>query len=132
MVDNKLYKGIFWLIGNELFSIKALCDASGTILENIELTSKLKTNFNHKFEWEKLERKTTKGKAFNYYPRGRVEIKNGVAKIFLNGKINTDEIISNIIEAFQLKIENGIKNIKVIEDNSFHYLCHLDSAWKEN
>lgn len=32
---------------------------------------------------------------------------------------------------FNLNHHNGIKDIKVIEDNSYHYLCYLDDGWRE-
>ena len=58
------------------------------------------------------------GKPYNYYPRGRVEIKEkGKAKIFLNPDIATDEIVAYIVEKFRLQY----REVKVIADGSKHY-----------
>ena len=71
----RIYKGIFWWIDDRLICRKVLCDKDGLPLETTEFTSKNGDNFNHKAEWERLPKKITGGKAYNYYPRGRVEIK---------------------------------------------------------
>ena len=82
-MKNILYKGIFWLrpAGYGEFTViskKARCLPSGEVIENtVEFSSKSCENFNHKAEWAKLPRSITQGHAYNYYPRGRVEIKMG-------------------------------------------------------
>ncbi len=120
----KLYKGIFWFIENDLFTVKALCNSQGEIIENVILSSKSKTNFNHKIEWKRLDKETTQNKPFDYYPRGRVEFtynKVLVAKIYLNPILCTEDIKQKIIEAFGLTKENGASKIIFIADESFHY-----------
>ena len=52
-----------------------------------------------------------------------------VAKIFLNGNINYQEVIDFIVDEFNLTTHNGVKKVTVIEDNSKHYLCYLDNGW---
>ncbi len=60
------------------------------------------------------------GKPHNYYPRGRVEIKDKrKAKIFLNPDIATEEIIAYIVEKFRLQH----REVKAIADGSKHYHC---------
>ena len=62
--------------------------------------------------------RTSNGKPYDYYPRGRVEIKDkGKAKIFLNPDIATEEIIAYIVEKFRLQH----REVKVIADGSKHY-----------
>ena len=73
-------KGIFWARKDadgkiELITVKTPCDKNGTALLPVCYTSKSGNNFNHKAEWEKLDRCVTFGQQYNYYPRGRVEIK---------------------------------------------------------
>ena len=63
----------------------------------------------------------TKNKPYNYFPRGRVQIKNGKAIIFANPLICAKPIMDVIIESFGLKKENGLTKIKIKADNSKHY-----------
>ena len=74
-------KGIFWCdsFGRDsphLIVVSVKCDADGKSDRPIDFSSKSGQNFNHKAEWQKLSRSVTRGQPFNYYPRGRVEIKN--------------------------------------------------------
>ena len=85
------------------------------------LNSKYGDNYNHKQTWETyVPAGLRRGKPYNYYPRGRVEIKEkSKAKIFLNPDIATDEIITYIIEKFKLQD----RAVKVVADGSRHYHC---------
>ena len=47
---------------------------------------------------EHIDKSITEGHPYNYYPRGRVEIKNGKIIIFLNPDINKPSIIKEIAE----------------------------------
>ena len=116
-------KGIFWIINNELFSVTVECDITGTPLEFVEFSAKSGNNFNHKAEWEKFSKKTTNGKPYNYYRRGRVEIKNNKATIYLNSRSNNTEIQRKIVSAF------GLENLKTIfkSDGSAHYQALIDN-----
>lgn len=135
--DLELYKGIFWIVDednlekNRSYCFKALSDIYGNSedLKDIGI-AKSGNTYNHKMVWEQLSPNMTNKKPYNYYPRGRVEIHNGVAKIFLNGNINYEEVIDFLKNEFNLIPHNGIKKVQIIEDNSSHYLCHLDDGWK--
>ena len=115
-------KGIFWVITDadcdDLIAVTAQCDMEGNLLENIEMSSKSGTNFNHKAEWSRLDKKITKAKPFNYFPRGRVEIRSGKAVVFLNPDINTEPVINLVKEQFQL---GEFKRIDIKSDGSNHY-----------
>ena len=117
-------KGLFWCVDYDsekpTLIIKAVdCDISGrAITDNVEYTSKSGGNFNHKIEWNRLSKNITQGKAYNYYPRGRVEINNSKISIFLNSDINKDAVIRKIIEEFDLEM---IEDIRIISDGSRHY-----------
>lgn len=122
--DSELYRGIFWIKDvdnptNELF-FKIPTNEYGNSDGNYN--SKNGNTYNHKLTWKDLHH----NKPFNYYPRGRVEIRNGVARIFINPNLNTTEIINLIKKEFNLNIHNGIKSVKVFIDNSEHYKCYLD------
>lgn len=125
--DSELYKGIFWIRDidnptNELF-FQIPTDEYGN--SSSIFNSKKGDTYNHERTWKELYEK----KPFDYYPRGRVEIRNGVARIFLNPNLNTEEIIDLIKREFNLTSRNGIKNIKVFPDYSEHYRCYLDKGY---
>ena len=133
----ELYKGVFWIVDtdniykNRKYCFKIPSDTDGNPLDiYLDLNAKKGNTYNHKLLWNKLLKNLTHGKPYNYYPRGRVEIQNGKAKIFLNGNINTTEVLDFLIDEFNLNNHNGIKKINIIEDNSNHYLCYLDDGWK--
>ena len=83
------------------------------------LNSKNCDNYTHKKTWDRyVPAELRRGKPYNYYPCGRVEIKDREkAKIFLNPDIATDEVIAYIIEKFRLQY----RTVKVIADGSRHY-----------
>lgn len=123
-------KGIFWVADFEsdhphLITAAAQCDADGKSVSSVEYSSKSKNSFNHKTEWQKLPKTVTKGLPYNYYPRGRVEIKNKRATVFLNPDINTAATVKKIIDFFDLETSNGLISVKIKSDGSKHYqyLC---------
>lgn len=111
-------KGLFWFVNSELITKFVECNAEGMALEDVEYTSKSGENFNHKIEWENLSKEITKGKEYNYFPRGRVEINKGKITIFLNPDINSEDVINKVIEEFELQ---DIENIRIVTDGSRHY-----------
>lgn len=115
---NRLSKGAFWLIDGELVCIKTACDTQGNPTKDVSFSSKSGENFNHAAEWAKLPRAITHGMPFNYYPRGRVEVKNEKAVIYLNPSINRYEIQDELRERFGLDI---LSKVSVKNDGSEHY-----------
>ena len=125
-----MYKGIFWcyrkefVLGNEVMSsvivtpIKVKCDIDGNALEEVAYSSKSGNNFNHESEWRKLDTKFTKGRPFNFFPRGRIEINAGKIKLFANPTILADE---GMMEAVLRSFELSDQKVTLIADNSYHY-----------
>ena len=116
-------KGLFWVVNHNtdepiLITKLVNCNIDGKALESVEYTSKSRENFNHKIEWGKLGKEITKGKEYNYFPRGRVEINKGRITIFLNPDINNEVVINKVIKEFELQ---KIENIRIISDGSSHY-----------
>lgn len=111
-------KGLFWVVDYNLITKSVKCNIEGKALESVEYTSKSGENFNHKIEWGKLSKEITKGKEYNYFPRGRVEIYKGRISIFLNPDINNEVVINKVIDEFGL---HNIDNIRIIADGSRHY-----------
>lgn len=123
-------KGIFWCDSfgcdsPHLIVVSVKCDADGKSDRPIGFSSKSGQNFNHKAEWQKLSRSVTRGQPFNYYPRGRVEIKNRKATIYLNPDLNNTVVLNKIIEDFELKNQQDLKSIAVKSDGSSHYHYYL-------
>lgn len=134
--DTQLYRGIFWIPdidnvdGSKLF-FTIPCDFDGCINDpDFHISDKMSSvgsdNYNHKRVWSTLPKSVTHGKPFDYYPRGRVEISNGVAKVFHSVHIPQDELKQFVVDKFNLTSYNGIKRIKMIADQSDHYCCYLD------
>ena len=126
--DSELYRGIFWIkdVDNPtaewFFQIPTDEYGNSSYIFN----SKKGNTYNHELTWNELHQK----KPYNYYPRGRVEISNGIAKIFINPNLNTEKIINLVKSEFNLTERNGIKKIKVIPDYSEHYKCYLDGGYR--
>lgn len=125
-------KGIFWCANfdtecPELITVSAACDKNGDSKEPVRFSSKSGNNFNHRPEWERLDRSITAGRPFNYYPRGRVEIKNGKATVFLNPAINKECIVRRIMDAFEL-MTGELNCINIKSDGSSHYRFTCEST----
>ena len=128
-----LSRGIFWVLAEsenditkeKIFPIQKYCDFDGNSDDYSGFSSADGTTYNHKETWKTLPKEITKGKPFDYYPRGRVEISNGSATIWMNGNIL--ELADEIKSLYGL---SQLKNVRVREDGSSHYKCHLDSDYK--
>lgn len=132
-----LCKGIFWIIDMENIDENSLIfpipvNFLGTIDDSVDrrkLNSKNHDNYNHEKTWKSLDYRATRNKRFDFYPRGRVEIRNRKATIYASPYICEEDVMEWIIENFGLTKENGIQKIRIIPDNSSHYRCHLDRTW---
>lgn len=123
-------KGIFWVKNSDsaqpaLITVSTTCSASGNSDSFVKYSSKCGDNFNHKTEWQQLDRRVTNGFPYNYYPRGRVEIKNGKATIYLNPDINNEDVVKMIFDCFELNNVRELRSITIKSDGSEHYryLC---------
>ena len=135
----ELCSGIFWIISDysDLSDYKLLmfdipCDVFGNNIGTpaVALNSKSGGTYNHKKLWESEIKNNSAHKPYNkkdfdYYPRGRVEISNNRATIYLNSNINQTFIIDEIMGQFGLSQRN-ISSVRVVVDNSAHYQCFID------
>ncbi len=125
----QIYKGIFWYnpINKKLIVKKVACDKDGVAFEHVEYSSKSGNNFNHKAEWGKFPKSITRGQPYNYYPRGRVEIKNNKAKVYLNPILICHDQYAKKprypVSLIEKEFGLGLKTISadLIPDNSKHY-----------
>lgn len=126
-----LYKGLFWVKDANNIEKDSICflipcdnEGKGDVLGyDSSVVSKSGDSLNHKRLWESLSSNITNNKPFDYYPRGRVEIKKGKAKVFVPSDLveYKDEIINLCKEKFNLFLESGIKSIDMYIDGSKHY-----------
>ena len=123
----ELGKGLFWFIvgvdgESYILNFKMACFRDGVTIEEME-TGVCKTDgISHKAAWEKLKKdQNTKNKPYNYFPRGRVQIKKGVATINLTPELSHGNFIQGLIASFGLTAENGISKIKVKPNHSRNY-----------
>lgn len=135
----ELSSGIFWVLTDdrdlnsyEFIFFDIPCDTDGTPTGDhiMELNSKNGHTYNHKNVWETSIKNNSSyrpynKKAYDYYPRGRVQISNNKADIYLNQNINIPNIINEIKTAFGLSAHN-ISKVRVVVDNSDHYQCWMD------
>lgn len=132
--SSELYSGIFWIVdldnmdNNRKYVFPFPCDSSGNPISDIDMNvgSKNGQTYNHERVWSYLPKELTQNNSFDYYPRGRVQIANGKAIVYLNPNINTEEVHKFIIDEFNLTAHNGINNIVFNADGSNHYKCYLD------
>jgi len=131
-----MYKGIFWITDkenlhhNDKYLIKIKTDRQGTIIDyDLPLNSRNRDNYAHKETWKNLPYELTRNKPFDYYPRGRIEIRKGKCIIYINLLINTDRVISYLIKEFELLTVN---DISVINDNSNHYKSNIQKIDKHD
>lgn len=129
--EGPAYKGIFWIKDIENIYISFVCvkeevNKDGMVNDNSNINSRKGNNYNHRITLEKLEREVTDRKPYNYYPRGRVEIRNRKATIYAHPDICTREIMIMIINEFNLHKENNIDKVVMNPDYSKHYNCYLN------
>lgn len=126
-----LYKGLFWIkdikniIESSIYFLIP-CDKEGkgdVSGYDYSVVSKSGDSLNHKKLWKTLPSDITNNKPFDYYPRGRVEIKNGKVKIFISQYLieYKEKIIELCKNKFNLTVGNGISKIDIVADGSEHY-----------
>lgn len=131
---SQLYRGIFWITdiddiyGSGLYFLIP-CDSNGNISDfeiPPHMSSESTDNYNHKKVRNSLPKKITGGKPFDYYPRGRVEVRNGSAVVYYSPYIPQNDLKNILTDKFSLTASNGIKKVRFIADGSEHYRCFYD------
>lgn len=112
-------KGLFWWTGERLLCVQFSCGADGNALGD---AAPLADWNNHRRAWARLPKDVTQGKAFDCYPRGRVELRQGRAYLFLSPLLCREEVVLQVKDAF------GLDQLPVLlkADGSRHYRCYLD------
>ena len=117
-----LKRGVFWVtdIENaELIIAAAECDTEGRFITPPapEMLADSGREFNHKRVWETLGRR----ESYNFYPRGRVQIRRGKAVIYCNPALCMEGIIGRVTTTFGLCASNGISSVRVVADGAEQY-----------
>ncbi len=133
--QQKGIKGVFWIIWDPYTEsmgcgriiccftdedISADPDTSGNGL-------KISKNESHMIIWDKVRNdlpKDIRRQFWNFFPRGRVEIRNGRIFIYANPVIEEQVWKERILSAFGLSADTA--GPKWNADGSRHYRCHLD------
>ncbi len=111
--SQKMKRGVFWLIEGEL----KCYPFDGSFPEGI---AKSDNTYNHKKLWDHICPKGC-NKAFDFYPRGRVEISSkGKAIVYMSPYI-AGNYISQICKEFKINDDPVVRY-----DHSEHYQCNTD------
>lgn len=102
-------EGLFWVIGK---------NKADLFRGNFEIISYFERNAAHVKVWEKIkqQRPPFYGLGYEYFPRGRVWIKNGAAVIFLNPVLQNPKVIKKIKEFFELPEKTDVFSDGSIQD----------------
>lgn len=85
-------------------------------------TARSGVTYNHKKLWELV--RGSRGKPYNYYPRGRVDADNrGQPVIYMSPHVSP-ALLPEIQAVFAITSQPLLRY-----DNSRHYRCHLDDGW---
>ena len=119
-----MYRGLFWVTDDgEIITYKIPCDADG-VMESVSLpyNSRRGDSFTHKATWKEAaqnQAREIRSKAWNHFPRGRVEIKPGKVTVFLNPILCSPDFEQRIRNEFLLTDES--LTLRFIPDHSNHY-----------
>ena len=99
-------EGLFWIIGK---------NKADLYRGNFETIACFERDAEHVNVWERIkqQRPSFHGLGYEYFPRGRVWIKNGTAIVFFNPVLLNPTVIKKIKEIFELP-----EKAEVISDNS--------------
>lgn len=122
-------KGLFWVVGEpgaqDLLIFAAECDENGVLLEGqLPYNSRKANSYAHKQSWKTASKncaREIRNKPWNYFPRGRVEIRNGKATIYHNPILAEGDV--GVLFRIAVLCEFGIGDIpsQFVSDGSSHY-----------
>lgn len=129
--EDTYFQGAFWIIGKSMQDVlngdfhlcchKILSDYYGNMLDKIES----KRSLSHERLWrDKYKELENSDKSYNYYPRGRVGLSNGVAYINIINDCDIPMIINHIIDEYEIS-KLQIKKELVNEFSDGGHRAHL-------
>ena len=99
-------RGLFWYVDGELLCFPVFGEEANAVSNN------------HQRFWGTLPHSLTGRMSYNYFPRGRVELRHGKVVVYLNPTLCTPEIFARIRHAFSLPDE---MQVSFKADGSQHY-----------
>lgn len=129
-IEDELYfKGPFWVVADSVKNIlmndyTLLCDKELCTFEGkLDRSRPERKNQTHEAIWGKYKSEYGTDLSYNYFPRGRVEIYQGVAYINLNSLLNKPQIINDILKEYQIqKLEYHVYAIDELQGEHYNYL----------
>ena len=106
-------RGVFWIVDDELLAVPYDEEAA-------EGLSKNRTNYNHRLLWPKARKKGYE-RAYDYYPRGRVEYTSYGRPVIFMGMSVEPRFVPEIKKAFEIEEEPLINR-----DGSEHYMSYME------
>lgn len=123
--EDNYFQGAFWIIGDSMKDIienenyhlcchKILSDYNGKMIDKINS----KRSLSHKRLWNDIYKiKENSDKDYNYYPRGRVGISNGIAYINIINDCYKEFIIRDIVKEYEIsKLQLQIELVNEFSD----------------
>lgn len=127
--DDFYFKGPFWVIAESVKDILSnsynlLCDKELCTYEGkLDRSRPERKNQTHEAVWEKYKKNFNTDLPYNYFPRGRVEVYQGVAYINLNSLINKPKIINDILKEYEIEsLEYHVYEIDNLQGSHYDYL----------
>ena len=127
--ENLFFQGPFWIVSDKFINIlrgefqilseKYLSDYNGKYIDD----NSSKTSKTHKQLWKnKLSSKFNDEYDYDYFPRGRVGIYQGIAFIHIHSRCNIPSIIDCVIEEYQLRgLEIEVKCNDEFQGNHYDF-----------
>lgn len=127
--DDHYYEGPFWIIADSVRDIflgnfkivgeKRLVDYNGNWVEGVKVK---RSDVPHRILWkDEKYAEWNKDYEYDYFPRGRVSIYNGVAYMNIHSKMNIARVIDTVIDAYQLYKIMDTLNIDYNDRQGSHY-----------
>ena len=127
--SKELYTGIFWYDtdNDKWISVNVPCDLDGKSNTDT-FNSKNNTTYNHEKTWKAIqsENKFYRKLPYNYYPRGRVMIRNGVADVYYS-----EFFLNDLFEKYPEFGLHICKEVRWHVDNSDHYKFYTRRRYNE-
>lgn len=127
----RLYKGLFWWTGTDLITVKVHCCPTGTPAYSVHFFGKESSLGPHRYEWDRLRQAgDPRIKGIDHYndiPRGRVEIKDFKATVFMHPELTRPDILSRVLNEFGLcRSLQSLDDIRIVSDLSDHYQTNAE------
>ena len=127
--DDVYYQGPFWIIGDSVIEIlrgnfsligeKYPVSYEG---KSFEITMS-KNAQSHKNTWKREYASKYDNVPYNYFPRGRVTVYQGIAFIHLHSLMNTPSIVNKVIQMYELnKLQCEIELNDEVQGSHYDFL----------